>query len=126
MNKILFPTFIFLVLTAAFQSDHPGPQKDSIPIQESARPWVYWYWMHGAVTKEAITADLEAMKEAGLGGAYIFAIKDVPDPPLFEPSVRTMTPQWWQMVKHAMSESDCLGLKLGMNSCDGFTAAGGP
>jgi hypothetical protein len=66
------------------------------------------------------------MNDAGLGGAYIFAIRDVPNPPLFEPSVRTMTPEWWGMVKHAMSEADRLGLKLGMNSCDGFTAAGGP
>lgn len=93
---------------------------------ESVKPWVFWYWMHGAVTKEAITADLEAMKDAGLGGAYIFAIRDVPNPPLFEPSYRTMTPEWWGMVKHAMTEADRLGLKLGMNSCDGFTAAGGP
>ncbi len=94
--------------------------------EDSAKPWVFWYWMHGAVTKEAITADLEAMKEAGLGGAYIFAIRDVPNPPLFEPSYRTMTPEWWGMVKHAMSEAGRLGLKLGLNSCDGFTAAGGP
>jgi hypothetical protein len=94
--------------------------------EESAKPWVFWYWMHGAVTAEAITADLEAMKEAGLGGAYIFAVRDVPTPPLFAPSVRTMTPDWWGMVKHAMKEADRLGLKLGMNSCDGFTAAGGP
>ncbi len=94
--------------------------------EDSAKPWIFWYWMHGAVNKEAITADLEAMKEAGLGGAYIFAIRDVPNPPLFEPSYRTMTPEWWGMVKYAISEADRLGLKIGMNSCDGFTAAGGP
>ena len=126
MKKTVFSAFIFLVLTTAFQSDNKIPQKDSISTDESAKPWVYWYWMHGAVTKEAITADLEAMKEAGLGGAYLFAIKDITNPPLHGASVRTLTPEWWQMVKHATSESDRLGLKLGMNSCDGFTAAGGP
>ena len=125
MKKILFPALILLILTAAFQSDNRVTQKDFISVVDSAKPWVYWYWMHGAVTKEAISADLEAMKEAGLGGAYIFAIKDTTSPPLFEPSVRTMSPEWWQMVKHAMSESERLGLKLGINSCDGFTAAGG-
>ena len=93
---------------------------------DDAKPWVFWYWMHGAVTKQAITADLEAMKQAGLGGAYIFAIRDVPNPPLYKPSYRTMTPEWWGMVKHAMSTADSLGLYLGMNSCDGFTCAGGP
>jgi hypothetical protein len=123
MKKIFFSTLLILLLSVAGIS-----QNQFIPESpdESAKPWVFWYWMHGAVTKDAISADLEAMNDAGLGGAYIFAIRDVPNPPLFEPSVRTMTPEWWGMVKHAMSEADRLGLKLGMNSCDGFTAAGGP
>lgn len=115
-----FLFFIFLKMVGLSQPIAPESP------EESAKPWVFWYWMHGAVTQEAITADLEAMKDAGLGGAYIFAIRDVPNPPLFEPSYRTMTPEWWGMVKHAMSEADRLELKLGMNSCDGFTAAGGP
>ena len=34
----------------------------------SARPWVYWFWMDGNVSREGITADLEAMQRAGLGG----------------------------------------------------------
>ena len=41
----------------------------------AAKPWVFWYWMHGAVSKEGITADLEAMKEVGIGGAYLMPIK---------------------------------------------------
>ena len=34
---------------------------------DSARPWVYWMWMDGNLTREGITADLEAMRAAGLG-----------------------------------------------------------
>jgi hypothetical protein len=117
---------LLLFLTFSCQQKQLTYQNETISPEESAKPWVFWYWMHGAVTREAITADLESMKEVGLGGAYIFAIKDVTDPPMFEPSFRTMTPEWWGMVKHAMSEADRLGLKLGMNSCDGFTVAGGP
>jgi len=124
--KILMPALTVLLLVAVCQAQKPSLKKITESPEESAKPWVFWYWMHGAVTKNAITADLEAMKEAGLGGAYIFSIRDVPNPPLFEPSVRTMTLEWWNMVKHAMSEADRLGLRLGMNSCDGFTAAGGP
>ena len=126
LKKILPLVFCILLLTLMGHSQIPFLQKTAESLEESAKPWVYWYWMNGAVTKEAITADLISMKEAGLGGAYIFSIRDVPNPPIFEPSVRTMTPEWWQMVKHAMSEANRLGLKLGMNSCDGFTAAGGP
>ena len=127
MEKILIvTTFCLSLVISACQTRQPKQQEENFSTAEAAKPWTFWYWMHGAVTKEAITADLEAMKEVGLGGAYIFSIRDVPHPPLFEPSVRTMTPEWWGMVKHAMQEADRLGLKLGMNSCDGFTAAGGP
>ena len=37
---------------------------------EDADSWCFWYWMYGAVSREGITADLEAMKQVGLGGAY--------------------------------------------------------
>ena len=35
---------------------------------DSARPWVYCFWLEGNVTREGITADLEAMRRAGVGG----------------------------------------------------------
>jgi hypothetical protein len=93
---------------------------------EAARPWVFWYWMNGAVTQAGITADLEAMKEAGIGGAYLMPIKDVENPPAISPPARQLSPQWWAMVKHSMQEADRLGLKLAMHVSDGFALAGGP
>ncbi len=41
---------------------------------EEAKPWVYWYWMRANVTSDGITRDLEAMAEAGIGGAYLMTI----------------------------------------------------
>ena len=93
---------------------------------EAARPWVYWYWMNAAVSRAGITADLEAMKQAGLGGAYLMPIGGVSKPPLLEPPVPQLSPLWWDMVRFAMQEADRLGLKLAMHACDGFTVAGGP
>ncbi len=40
----------------------------------SARPQTWWHWMNGMVTKEGITADLEAMKQVGIGGAQMFTV----------------------------------------------------
>jgi hypothetical protein len=93
---------------------------------ESAKPWVFWYWMHAAVSREGITADLEAMKDAGIGGAYLFTVKGVTQPPLYEPVTEQLTPEWYEMVRFAFAEADRLGLKIGIHSCDGFTVAGGP
>ena len=38
---------------------------------DSARPQTWWHWMNGNITQAGITADLEAMKQIGLGGATI-------------------------------------------------------
>lgn len=92
----------------------------------SAKPWVLWYWMKGSITKEGITADLEAMKEVGLGGAYLCPVKDTANPPLIQPQVRQLTPRFWEMVKHALKESKRLGLQIAMHTADGFATAGGP
>ncbi|WPU92364.1 glycosyl hydrolase [Mucilaginibacter sabulilitoris] len=93
---------------------------------ESAKPWVFWYWMQAAVTREGITADLQAMKQAGIGGAYLMPIKGVANPPYLTPAIEQLTPQWWAMVKFAMQEADRIGVKLAMHDCDGFALAGGP
>ena len=42
---------------------------------ENAKPWIYWYWMQAAVSKEGITADLQAMKQECIEGAYLMPIK---------------------------------------------------
>jgi hypothetical protein len=93
---------------------------------EAARSWVFWYWLNAAVSRAGITADLEAMKQAGVGGAYLMPIKGVAKPPLLEPPAEQLSPAWWDMVRFAMQEADRLGLKLAMHACDGFTVAGGP
>jgi len=94
--------------------------------EEEAKPWTFWYWMKGAVSKVGITADLEAMKQAGLGGAYLMPIQKGPHPLYNGPTVPQLSPLWWEMVRFAMSEAKRLGLQLGMHVSDGFALAGGP
>lgn len=93
---------------------------------EESKSWTFWYWMNGAVTKEGITADLEAMKEIGLAGAYLMPIRGVPEKPYLTPVVEQLSPLWWEMVDFAFREADRLGLKIGFHICDGFALAGGP
>jgi hypothetical protein len=138
MKQFFLSTLLLLSLTtvlAQHQEKNPANSKgvayndlyNSFKTPpESAKPWVVWYWMHASVSKEGITADLEAMKNAGIGGAYLMPIKGVTNPPLFTPVAEQLTPLWWDMVRHSMKEADRLGLKMGMHVCDGFATAGGP
>lgn len=102
-------------LLAAFQ--HPS---------ETAKPWIFWYWMEDAVTPEGITADLEAMRKDGIGGAYLMTIDGAATPPFINPPPKQLSPAWWKLVKFAMHKADSLGVKLAMHDCDGFAVAGGP
>ena len=93
----------------------------------SSRPQVFWPWMNGNITKEGITADLEAMAHVGVGGAYIFNLAgpehrcDTPPGP-----VTYLGPAWLDLVRHAAREADRLGLDLGMQNCAGWATTGGP
>ena len=91
-----------------------------------AKPWVFWYWMQAAVSREGIRADLQAMKDVGIGGAYLMPINGAANPPVYTPVVEQLSPAWWGMVSYAMQQADSMGLKLAMHACDGFAVAGGP
>ena len=113
------------VCPANAQQTHSLREQIMNPSNE-AKPWTFWYWMFGAVSKEGITADLEAMKQAGLGGTYLMPIKGVKEGPQYNGKAQQLTPEWWEIVRFSMEEADRLGLKLGMHICDGFALAGGP
>jgi len=125
---------LFITLLLAFNWSHvkaqvsakPDIRKAFLSPSAEASPWVFWYWMQASVSKEGITADLEAMKEAGIGGAYLMPIKGAANPPLMNPPVVQLSSQWWEMIRHAFSEAKRLGIKLGLHASDGFALAGGP
>ena len=94
--------------------------------QNDSRPWTFWYWMYGAVSKDGIHADLQGMKDVGLGGFYLMPIRGVTDRPEYEGKAEQLTPEYWNMVGYAMQQADSLGLDMGVHICDGFALAGGP
>lgn len=129
----MLPAILLVLLCTCFSHAHAQTKRIS-PAQlreqflhppAAAKPWVFWYWLQGSVSREGITKDLEAMKEAGLEGAYLMPIKG-PAPSYIEHPVVQLTPEWWGMVKWAMQEAKRLRLKLAMHVSDGFALAGGP
>ena len=98
---------------------------------ESAKPWTFWYWMYGAVTEAGIRADLQAMKDVGLGGCYLMPIRGTAEAPANLPAwgeapAQQLTSRFWELTDYAMQQADSLGLELGIHICDGFALAGGP
>ena len=90
---------------------------------DSARTWTWWHWMNGYVTREGITADLEAMARGGIGGAQMF---DVSAQMGGEGPVKYLSPEWLEMARFSASEAKRLGLELGFHNCSGWSSSGGP
>ncbi|NNM84467.1 MAG: hypothetical protein HKL96_01725 [Phycisphaerales bacterium] len=89
---------------------------------DSARPWVYWFWLDGNITREGITADLEAMKAAGIGGVLIMEVSQGTPPG----PVRFGSPEWRDMFDFMCHEAARLGLQVNMNNDAGWCGSGGP
>jgi len=67
----------------------------------SARPGVYWFWVDGNVSREGITADLNAMKGVGIGAVLLMDVsQQIPSGP-----VRFGSPQWRDMPFQAVPSS---------------------
>jgi hypothetical protein len=85
---------------------------------QSAKPHTWWHWVSGNVSREGITADLEAMQRIGLGGAQMFSVDQVPDPKYPRPC-SVHEPEWQALTKHAIAEATRLGLDLSIVGCEG-------
>lgn len=87
---------------------------------QTARPWVYWFWLNSNITKTGITADLEAMKRVGIGGVLIMEVDQ--GAPVGQ--VPFMSDRWREMFRHAVAEAQRLGLDV--NNDAGWNGGGGP
>jgi hypothetical protein len=89
---------------------------------DSARPGVFWYIMDGNLDRKAITADLESMKEAGIG-YVLFTEVNVGIP---RGKVDFLSDQWQELFTHAVRECERLGIELILASGPGWSGSGGP
>src|ERR1035441_4573236 len=114
-------TLVGLFLTADLTAAPIDLAKGFVAPPQSAKPWVYWFWLDGNITREGITADLEAMRRVGVGGVLIMEVdQGAPKGP-----ARFASPQWRELFKFMVSEANRLGLEVNMNNDAGWGGAAG-
>jgi len=127
MKNSMIAVCVALLALGAFGGDSVPASDDPLKSgfrdpPNRAKPRVWWHWMNGNVSKEGITADLEAMASAGIGGAHVFDVGcGVPSGP-----VKFATPSWDDHLTWAIREAERLGLELTLVNCSGYANAGGP
>ncbi len=116
-----FSVMSVLLLGAVAQASDALESGFRTPPPET-RPGVYWYFMDGNLTREGMTADLEAMKEAGIGNLVFLEVNvGVPRGP-----VDFLSEEWQELFAHAVREAERLGIEITLGSGPGWAGSGGP
>ncbi len=123
MKRLFFAILLAIAAPAAARAAEPfALQREFVAPPAAARPWVYWFWLNSNITKEGITADLEAMKRVGIGGVLIMEVdQGAPQGP-----VSFAGPKWRELFKFMLAEADRLGLEVNMTNDAGWCGSGGP
>ena len=114
-----------LVAHATSAADIEQLEKGFVSPPMSAKPYVFWHWMGADFSKAGITKDLEAMKEAGIGGAELFNLgSEIGNGPWPEHTYRGKA--YWDVLRHTLAEAKRLGLIIGLVGTPGYSTTGGP
>jgi hypothetical protein len=89
---------------------------------DDARPGVYWYFMDGNLSKDGMTADLESMKQEGIGSVLFLEVNvGVP-----RGKVDFLSEEWKTLFAHAVHACERLGIEMTLGVGPGWTGSGGP
>ena len=91
------------------------------PVPENSL-WCYWYWINDDISKQGITRDLKAMKQAGISTALIGNINRSEK----DGKVLLLSDDWWNHMVHAVIEGKRIGVDIGVFNCPGWSQSGGP
>src|SRR5665648_572717 len=124
--KIILPillAFCWMAIAGFISSEGDDTLKAGfLNPPDSARPGVYWYFMDGNLSKEAMTKDLESMKKVGIGN-LIFLEVNVGIP---RGKVDFLSEQWQDLFQHAVREAERLGIAITLGVGPGWSGSGGP
>ncbi len=90
------------------------------------RPETYVFLIGGNVAKPGITADFEAIKDAGIAGILLFHGQYGKPWPGVSPQIKCLSESWDGLVRFVADECQRLGLSLSMHNCPGWAMSGGP
>ena len=91
-------------------------------LTPETRPWTRWWWQGSAVNPADLTRNLEAYRQAGLGGVEITPIYGVRGAE--REFIPYLSPKWVSMLEHTLTESRRIGLGVDMATGTGWPFGG--
>ncbi len=91
-------------------------------VTSETRPWTRWWWMGSAVDAAGLTAELESLRAAGLGGVEITPIYGVAGAE--SRFVPYLSDGWMRLLEHTVREGGRLGMGVDMATGTGWPFGG--
>ena len=83
----------------------------------------WWFFGYERTTDEGITADVEALREAGFGGVVYYDQNHAKDP-VANGAEEAFSESWWRHLRLAAEEARKAGLTFELNISNGYCAGG--
>lgn len=87
----------------------------AMAYNDEAKPWTFWNWKYGSVSRPGIHADLTGMKNVGMGGIWLMPVREAGERLEFQDGVAQLSPEFWKMMDYSFQLADSLDFDMGIH-----------
>ena len=91
----------------------------AMAYNDEAKPWTFWNWKYGSVSRPGIHADLTGMKNVGMGGIWLMPVREAGERLEFQDGVPQLSPEFWKMMDYSFLLADSLDFDMGIHVLPG-------
>lgn len=91
----------------------------AMAYNDEAKPWTFWNWKYGSVSRSGIHADLTGMKNVGMGGIWLMPEREACERLEFQDGVAQLSPEFWKMMDYSFQLADSLDFDMGIHVLPG-------
>ena len=91
----------------------------AMAYNDEAKPWTFWNWKYGSVSRPGIHADLTGMKNVGMGGIWLMPVREAGECLEFQDGVAQLSPEFWKMMDYSFQLADSLDFDMGIHVLPG-------
>lgn len=91
----------------------------AMAYNDEAKPWTFWNWKYGSVSRPDIHADLTGMKNVGMGGIWLMPVREAGERLEFQNGVAQLSLEFWKMMDYSFQLADSLDFDMGIHVLPG-------
>lgn len=91
----------------------------AMAYNDEAKPWTFWNWKYGSVSRSGIHADLTGMKNVDMGGIWLMPVREAGECLEFQDGVAQLSPEFWKMMDYSFQLADSLDFDMGIHVLPG-------